>query len=60
MVDMGTVGSSSWEGRDRISEWNGREKIIGRKLAVGEKIVHKVGGVNWIGLKIAEDDDFKV
>ena len=60
MVDMGTVSSSSGERRDGISEWNGREKIIGRKLAVGEKIVHEVGGMNWIRLKIAEDNDFKI
>ena len=60
MVNMGTVSSSSEKGRDGISGWNGREKIIGRKLAVGEKIVHEVWGMNWIRLKIAEDDNFKI
>jgi len=60
MVDMGTVRSSGGERRDGISEWNGREKIIRRKLAVGEKIVWKVRGMYWIRLKIAEDNDFKI
>jgi len=60
MVDMGTVSSSSGKGRNGISGWNGREEIIGGELAVTEKIMYEMWRMYWIGLKIAEDDYFKI
>ena len=60
MVDMGTIGCSSGKGRSGMSGWNGGEKVVRRELAMGGEIVKEMRRMDWIRLKITEDDNFKI